>query len=93
MGLGQTLIWGAQGAVFLCWAFVMFRSLFRLRRDLVDRAGASGFHAPSPAETLRSFGGFLTEPRHARDRRLLAFLTVLLFALTAGHALVGPGAG
>ncbi|MDN5785921.1 hypothetical protein [Pseudorhodobacter sp.] len=79
---------GLQGAVFALWAVVMFRTLFRLRAQAVAETG----HAfPGPLVTLRTFLGFLTRPEYQRDRRMLLALTLLLFAMIGGLALLAPG--
>lgn len=92
METGAVIVTVLQGAVFIAWAFLMFRSLFRLRRDVVQRAGRQGFYQPSVAETLTSFGWFLTEDRYARDRRILGVLTLMLFAMIALQAWMVRGA-
>ena len=82
------ILWlSLQAVVGLVWAFLMFRTLFRLRADAVD---ASGRMFPGLGATLGSFRGFLTLPRYARDRRLLGGATLLLVGLSAGFSLIRP---
>ncbi len=74
-----------EGIVFAVWAFLMFRTLFRLRARAVRETGAS---FPGPVSTLKYFGLFLRAPEYRRDRRLLLAVTLLLFALIAAIPLV-----
>lgn len=76
-----------QGAAAVIWAFLMFRTLFRLRARAVDRSGQA---FPGVGATLESYRAFLTEPAFARDRRLLGGATVALFATIALFALYRP---
>jgi hypothetical protein len=73
------VILGLQAVIFGAWAFQGFRCLIRLRADAV---AASGHVWPGPAASLRAFRGFIMLPKYARDRQILLWLTVLLFALT-----------
>ncbi|HMO72097.1 MAG TPA: hypothetical protein PKC84_10735 [Paracoccaceae bacterium] len=78
----------AQAVVFVVWAFVAFRILFRLRA----RAGAeTGLPFPGVGATLRSLAGFLRRPEDRADRRRLSVLTLALFGLTAGIAVLASG--
>ncbi len=75
----------AQGAVFALWAFVAFRALFRLLGVMQAQSGQSvpGFRALIKAPLV-----FWHEPSFAHDRRLMAWLTLILLALTLGFAAV-----
>ena len=86
------ILMAAQAVIFGAWAFWMFRTLFALRRDVVERSGKQGFYQPSVAETLTSFGWFFTEARYARHRRILGILTLALFATIAIRAFTIAGA-
>lgn len=83
-----TVVLGLQGAVFVVWAIVMFRTLFRLRARAVADTGSS---LPGPIATLRTFRAFVTETQYQRDRRILGALTLLLFALIAVVAALASG--
>lgn len=67
-----------QSLVFAGWAFLMFRSLFRLRRRAVARSGKT---FPGVFDTLEGWGAFLSLPEFQSDRRLLGAVTLLMFAL------------
>lgn len=77
-----------QGVVFAAWAFLMFRSLFRLRRRAVERSGRM---IPGVRDTLEGYRAFLTLPEFRGDRRLLGAATLALFALTLMAALLPRG--
>lgn len=72
-----------QALVFALWAFVAFRSLFRLLALLQQQSGQPlpGFKATRAAPRL-----FLTDPRFAPERKALAVLTPLLLLLSVGFA-------
>lgn len=67
-----------QGAVFLAWAVLMFRSLFRLRRRAIHRSGRM---FPGIRDTLEGSRAFLTLPEFRAERRLLGAATLILLAL------------
>lgn len=68
-----------QGVVFALWAFVAFRSLFRLLAALQKTTGQP---LPGLRSTLSAPGLFLTDPHFAPDRKALAVLTPLLLILS-----------
>lgn len=72
-----------QALVFALWAFVAFRSLFRLLALLQQHSGhpLPGFKSTRAAPRL-----FLTDPRFARERKALAVLTPLLLLLSLSFA-------
>ncbi len=72
-----------QGLVFALWAFVAFRALFRLF-GVMQRQGDQAL--PGFAATLVAARVFWRDPAFARDRRLLLWLMVILFALSTGFA-------
>lgn len=76
-----------QGLLFLFWAMLMFRTLFRLRRRAVADCGQA---FPGLGATLRAWRAFLTEPGWRRDRRLLGALTLALVAMTVAVPLLWP---
>jgi hypothetical protein len=71
----------AQSVVFALWVVLMVRTLVRLR----VRAIAGPMPALTP--TLPAWRDFLLLPAHRAERRLLAGVTLALFALSALHAL------
>ena len=78
---------GLQGVVFLIWAGLMFRALFRLRARAVQRSGRT---FPGLLDTLEGYGAFLTLPEFRRDRRLLGAATLALFAMIAVNVAMAP---
>jgi len=81
----------AQGLVFLLWAYLMFRTLFRLARIAQDRqTRAGGGPIPGPGQTLRAWHDFATRAEHRPDRNRLIAVTLLLFALIALTAWLAP---
>ncbi|MDR7126257.1 hypothetical protein [Pseudotabrizicola sp. 4114] len=72
-----------QGSVFAVWAFVAFRSLFRLLALLRHRSGQA---IPGARATLSAPRLFLTDPRFGPDRKALALLTPLLLILSLTFA-------
>lgn len=93
MDAGRILLLAVQGVVFVAWAVLMFRTLFRLRAIASERRAASGggFLAGF-GHTLQTFRDFAVRPVHRRDRRRLILLTLLMFALIAGNLLLIPAA-
>ena len=78
---------GLQGVVFVLWAGLLFRALFRLRARAVGRSGRT---FPGLIDTLESYGAFLTLPDYRRDRRLLGLATLALFAILAVNVAMAP---
>lgn len=82
MSLVGILFLVLEGAVFLAWAFLMFRTLFRLNRHAVARRRAhGGYPFMGLGETFSTFGAFAKGHIFPNDRKLLAILTLVLFAL------------
>jgi hypothetical protein len=73
-----------QGIVFLAWAFVAFRFLFRLRAHAV---AASGRTFPPVAAQLDAFAAGARDPAFAADRRRLVLLTLAVLTLSVLSAL------
>ena len=69
----QIAILALQGVVFIVWAFVWFRTLFRLKREAdADRARRGvGYFGGIPI-MLDMFGKFFTHPNYAPDRRIVS---------------------
>lgn len=83
------LVLTVQAVTALVWAYTAFRILFRLRARAVRDSGQM---FPGLRSTLRAFGGFLTRPDDAPDRRRLGVLTVALIGLSVLIAVTGgPG--
>jgi len=78
------ILLAVQGAVFALWCFLMFRTLFRLRRHAIAKGAGP---IPGVIPTLGAWRDFLTLPRFRGARRLLGAVTLLLLALSALHAL------
>lgn len=79
----MTAILAAQGFVFVIWAFVAFRAMFRVFALLRYRSGAA---VPGLATSLSAPKVFLTDHAFRQDRRWLGLLTLLLAVLTAIYA-------
>ena len=69
-----------QGIVFLAWAAVAFRLLFRLRARAAAR---SGVLFPGPRAALAEMRRFATAPGDRAERRLFVVLTGAIVLLTA----------
>jgi hypothetical protein len=67
-----------QGVVFAAWAFLMLRTLFRLRRRAIRRSGRM---FPGILDTLERYRALALLPDDRSDRRLLLASTLILFAL------------
>lgn len=78
MTVFTSVLLGLQGVVFAVWTFVMFRALFALWREIVEKTGKFN---PSFGDTLACFHGFLIDIKWRKQRLLLLALTVLLFAI------------
>lgn len=74
-----------QGVVFAVWAFLAFRTLFRLRARAV---AASGQMFPGLSATLAAFAGFWRDPEHGVDRRAMGWSTAAMVAMIALNAWV-----
>lgn len=74
-------ILAVQGAIFLLWAFLMFRALFRLwgmaERER-DRRGLGYFGGIGM--TFEMFAAFAAAPEHRKERNRIIFVTLVLFA-------------
>ncbi len=66
------------GIAFALWTFVMFRTLFAMRRRVVARTGKS---IPGPMDTLREWGFWLRDPVYRSERFRLLTLTLAVFVL------------
>ncbi len=83
------MIWAGlalQAVVFAVWAWLAFRTLFRLAAW--SRA-QSGQTLPGPRWTLRGFGSFLRAPEFESDRRHLGLATLALAVIIAVNRLAG----
>jgi len=76
-----------QGVVFAVWAFLAFRTLFRLRARAV---AASGQMFPGLGATLAAFAGFWRDPELRADRRAMGWSTAAMVAMIALNAWVRP---
>lgn len=79
------ILLAVQGTVFALWTFLMFRTLFRLRRRAI--AGGAG-PMPGLTPTLAVWRQFLSFPAHRSERWLLGAVTLLLLALSGLHAIL-----
>lgn len=80
MSPARILLLGLVGVVFAVWAFLAFRSLFRLAGLLRERSGKM---IPGVAETLSAPRIFLTDHLFRQDRKYLGLMTLLMLVLTA----------
>ncbi|GGL66086.1 hypothetical protein [Wenxinia marina] len=80
-------IWLLQGAAFLAWAALMFRTLFLLRRRAADRTGAM---FPGPLTFLAEVRIWLRDPGERGPRRALSLVTLALIGLTGLNAAAMP---
>lgn len=86
MGKGDhkmTAILAAQGFVFVIWAYLAFRAMFRVFALLRYRSGEA---VPGLATSLAAPRVFLTDHAFRQDRRWLGLLTLLLVVLAAIYA-------
>ncbi len=77
-----------EALAFAIWAWIAFRTLLRLRRAAIARAGRAW---PGPVAQLSAFRDLIRAPEFARDRRALAtaslglVVAMLAFALALGR--------
>ncbi len=76
-----------QVIIFALWAFLMFRTLFELRRRGAKRTGST---FPGVGATLAEWGKWLRAPKDAGARRRLGLTTLALFASIAAGAIQTP---
>ncbi len=82
----------AMTAVFLVWAFFMFRMLWRLtRRSLGRYEKTGGGYFRWAGHSLSSFGEFATSGADRKERRRLLLLTALLFAIIIARPILLAG--
>lgn len=74
-----------QGLVFAYWAYLMFSTLFRLRRRGEEKTGHT---FSGPGTTLGEMRNFLTNPQDHSARNRLGLITLLMFGLIATSAYV-----
>jgi len=77
------MIWAlliAQGLTFLVWAGLMFFALVRLAAWARAQPGRA---LPGPGRHRSAWGAFRRAPGFRTDRRVLAAVTLALFALIA----------
>lgn len=77
----------AEGLVFLLWAALAFRLLFRLRAQAAARSGRM---FPGPAAALSAIAGWLRDPATQGERRAFGAMTALLVLLITALALARP---
>jgi hypothetical protein len=72
------------GLVFTVWAYFMFRMLWRITRQSLDKqAKTGGGYFTWVGHSLRSFGEAATSERDHPERRRLIILTLVIVALIA----------
>ena len=88
MSVPQHIWLAVSSLVFVLWAFLMFRTLFRLSRAARARAVARGAIWPTITEQMQEFAAFATAAQYRRPRWELIVLSVALaIAQWAGHSL------
>ncbi|UWQ95579.1 hypothetical protein K3728_18290 [Rhodobacteraceae bacterium M385] len=74
----QIIFLSLQGLIFVAWAFMMFRTLFRFRRRSVDQ---TGLMFPSTSNFITQAKYWLSSPKDRVERHILLALTIALIAL------------
>jgi len=74
-----------SGGLFVAWAVAMFATLFQLRAATARRYGGSLLNI---GNTFRGYRDFLRDAEWRPRRRLLAGLTLALFAAILARALL-----
>ncbi|MEB8387042.1 hypothetical protein OO012_07375 [Rhodobacteraceae bacterium KMM 6894] len=88
MSVPQHIWLGLSSLIFVLWAFLMFRTLFRMSRAARAKAAERGASWPSMTEQFQEFGALFTAPRYRRDLLQLIGLSVALWAVQIiGHML------
>lgn len=77
---GHMVVLAIQSVIFVYWAFLMFRTIFGLRKRIAARTGAA---IPGPFETLKEYKTFLTAPDDRKARNQLGIATLLVFVSIA----------
>lgn len=88
MSMAQHIWLGLSALIFVLWAYLMFRTLFRMSRAARARAALRGASWPSMAEQFHEFIALFTAPQYRRDLVQLIVLCIALWAVQwAGHIL------
>lgn len=81
MSVPQIIWLGLSSLIFALWAYLMFRTLFRLLRGALANAAKRGAAWPNAREQLGQFATFATAPEYRRTRWQLFGLTVALLSV------------
>lgn len=76
----------AQVIIFLAWAFVAFRTLFRLNSVAMDRRVAEGLGPIGMSQTIATFADFARGRILPGDRSQLLLLTLAMIVMLALRA-------
>ena len=78
-----------MGVVFVLWAFLMFRMLWRMTKQSMEALNETGGGFFTwVTHSLRAFGGFFSDPSVATERRQLIWVTVLLMLIIAAQPIL-----
>lgn len=84
MTTGTLILLSLQGLLFAVWGFLMFRTLFLLKRRARRDTGAA---LPGPLSALAQWRIFLTSREDRKARLLLGLVTLLLTGVSVVFAL------
>lgn len=71
---------GLFGVVFIAWAYMMFRTMFLIRKRAAERTGKM---FPGPLTALAEYKIFFTSAHDKNEKNLLLVTTLGLFMTTA----------
>ena len=86
MSLERIIMLALGAAIFIAWAFMMFRVLFLLRKRAEEETGKP---FPGLGESLSHWGRFFRHPEDKVLRQRLTGLTMAMLAWLVGFAWLG----
>jgi len=82
MTTGTIVYLSLMAVIFAIWAFLMFRMLWQMNRDSLDRqAKTGGGYFTWVGHSLRSFFGYFREVQYKSERRRLILITVVMMTM------------
>jgi hypothetical protein len=88
MSVAQHIWLALSSLIFVLWAFLMFRTLFRMSRGARATATKRGASWPSMGEQFQEFRALFTAPHYRRDLWRLIGLSIALWTVQwTGHIL------
>jgi hypothetical protein len=86
MSGGRIFLLALGAVIFAAWAWLMFRTLFLIRKRAADETGRT---FPGPGATLNHWGRFLKNPEDRTLRQQLTGTTMAMFVWMVSWAALG----